>query len=797
MTIVAGGQRAPAPFIDADGDGRRPTNRYIPALDGLRALAVVAAMLFHAGVLRGGFLGVDLFFVISGFLITGLLLEEGLADGSVRLGRFWGRRVRRLAPALLVVLGLTLLWANLGASPSMARTTTRQTAWSLVYLNNWFALFGNVGYWGATATKTPLNHLWSLAIEEQFYLVWPVVLSLVLKVRRRRRDREQTILWIAASAVCLSGAWQWWAAEHLGTQRAYLGTDSRAGALFVGCLLAVLIRRLPPDRSPARARERGRWNAAVAVAGLWLAISWVTADLARASLYRGWLVSCGLAAGVVIAAVTVNTGAWYTRVLASRPLVWVGKRSYSLYLWHWLVWVVLSPEATGSSGANLWVLRIAVTVAGSMASYAWVEQPIRMSRFSARRVVPALALTAGALGVAAVSFSPALPPALGSQPVTLAGTQGAGHLRVLVAGDSWARNMGFGLALADTDHRNTYINLGDGGCGLVAGHGECDRQPARWHDALANDHPDVALLMTGTFDGGATSTVVDGRAFSICTPEYDAMYARKLDDVIDLLRGPDHIPVFLTTVRDNPVRRSSSDCINTLLSDAAHRDSAGLLDLHGQLCPTSTCLTEHDGRPIYDDTVHLAPAGQRWIGGWILDTLQHQVTPRTSAPGIEPGPPCPPDVATARPLTVASYVSHAEAPYPDSPSRPKLTDGRHGRADFADPAWEGWEHEPTDVVLTLGDSQPVCAVASTWLQVTGGAVFLPTEIDVYVSDVEGQLGALLGTAQPPETSLADQTVTITMAANTAIKGRYLTLRVRSLTGWSFVDEVTPLGPSGP
>ncbi len=767
------------------------SRRYIPALDGLRALAVTAALLFHAGVLQGGFLGVDLFFVVSGFLITGLLLDESVGSGRVRLGRFWGRRIRRLAPALLAVLGVIQLWAHYGASPAMAQTTTKQSAWSLIYLNNWFALFGNVGYWGATATKTPLNHLWSLAIEEQFYLVWPVLLALAVRLRHRRRDRERTIVWIAAVAIVASAAWQWWAADRFGANRAYLGTDARAGALFIGCLLAVLVRRVTAKPSAARP-DRRAWNAAVAAAVLWLGVSWVTADLGRATLYHGWLVSCSAAAGVVVIAVALQPSAWYTRVLSTRPLVWIGKRSYSLYLWHWPIWVMLSPEATGSSGANLWVLRMAVTTFAAAASYAWIEQPIRTSRFSGRQLVPALGAVGIALGVVAVAFAPALPPAMGSQPVTVVGTQGTGHLKILVAGDSWARNMGFGLALADADHRNTYINLGDGGCGLMAGHAECARQPGRWSDALATNHPDVVLLMTGTFDGGAGATTVDGLTVAPCSPEYDAAYGRKLDEVINLLRGPDHLPVYLTTVRDNPVHRSSSDCINSVLSEAAARNSAGLLDLHGQLCPTSTCVSDHGGVPIYDDTMHLDPAGQRWIGGWILDTLQHSVTPQRASSDAGPVQTCPSDVANSRPLPVASYVSHPEAPYLDT-SGSELTDGLHGSASFGDPAWQGWQGEPTDIVLTLGEAQPVCAVTSTWLQVPGAAIFLPTELDVYVSDTEGELGTLLGTAQPPAGGPPDQTVTINMTANTAVSGRYVTVRVRSLTAFSFVDEVTPVG----
>lgn len=772
-------------------EGRR---HHIPGLDGLRALAVVAAMAFHAGVLDGGFLGVDLFFVVSGFLITDLLLEDAAAHGRVRVARFWAGRVRRLAPALLLVLAVVLVWAYVAATPSMAQTTSEQAAWSLAYLTNWFALFGDVGYWGAEAAKTPLNHLWSLAIEEQFYVVWPLVVAGAATRRRPRR----ALAAVAVGGMVASAAWQAWAADRAGTDRAYLGTDTRAVALLAGCVLAVLLtsrgdgHRVAGPSRPVSLPPALLDIAAVAAVA-WLGWSWAAADLDDRSLYQGWLVSCSAAAGVLVVAVVHRRTAWYSRALSAAPLVWVGRRSYSLYLWHWPIWVMVAPASAGRIGAGTWVVRLGLTALAATASYAWVEQPIRRGWGDGRRLAQAGGVVAAAMAVLVLAFPPTLPPALRSEPVSLGATGGTGSLDILVAGDSWARNLGFALDLADAAHRNTYTNLGIGGCGLLVGteQGCIERQRARWADVITGDPPDAVLLVTGSVDQGIGARM-GGRLLLPCDPAWDAAYASRLDDAITVLRGgAARIPVYVATVREAVRRPEGSACVNRLLVEAATRNGARVLDLHDKLCPGGRCVTSTDGQPVYDDTHHLAPAGQRWIGRWILDVLEGEVAPRPAPPPDAPTGPC---SGGAEPvsLPVTAYSSSPDRSYPDAGG--ELVDGLRGRPDIADPSWQGSRGDAADIVVTLDGSRPVCAVATSWLQVLGANVQPPPLVEVYVSAVPGQLGSRLAAAGPGPLSPADQATTIRVGGGSPLTGGFVTIRARPLAEWSFVDEVTVLGP---
>ncbi|MDP9091889.1 MAG: acyltransferase [Actinomycetota bacterium] len=799
MTEVDSDRLSAEPSPDPFRLPQRSRIRPLPGLDGLRAFAVVAAMLFHANVLHGGFLGVDLFFVLSGFLITSLLVNEAFSarDGSrhrrwrphIDLSTFWARRVRRLAPALLLVIAVVVIWSYNYASVAMAQSTTKAAGWSLFNLNNWFAIFGNVGYWGVAATKTPLNHIWSLAIEEQFYLVWPVVLAVVLRFARTTKP----IAVLAAAFLVASAGWQVWVAGHYGTLRAYLGTDTRADALFAGCLLAVLLARhvQDPAASVSSSEARWAWTAAVAGSIAWLGYSWATANFELLDLYRGWLISCSVAAGVVIAGVVLNPASAYTRVLATPALTWVGKRSYSLYLWHWPLWVMITPAMVGGSVAGLWVVRVAVTVAVAALSYSFVEMPIRVGRMSGRRVVSAALASAVAIAVVVVAFPPSLPRTLRNQPITLAGKGGSGSLTVLVAGDSWAQNMGYALRLSDPAQRNTFINDGAPGCGLLNGDaaGDCHRQSALWANAFATAHPNVALLMEGTVDTNVGATV-DGKHVYPCDPSFDAAYAKALDTAIAALHGPTMLPVYVATVRDDEGGQvSRSNCINADVRSAAARDSARVADLNALLCPRHSCPSTHDGQPVYDDTGHLAPAGQRWIGGWLLDLMHRQVS--GAAVATKPGA-CA-EAATPIGLAAKPYISAPDPEYPDQTGH-ELTDGHLARADISDPGWQAWRTQSASVIFQLSRTQAVCSVSTTWLQQLSAAVYIPSQITVYVSPTPTTGGQLLGTAQGAAPSTAQQAVTVRVNGATPIRGRYVTVAMQETVGWMFSDEMSLEGP---
>jgi lysophospholipase L1-like esterase len=427
----------------------------------------------------------------------------------------------------------------------------------------------------------------------------------------------------------------------------------------------------------------------------------------------------------------------------------------------------------------------------SAGCYRLWESPLRASNVT-WGLIAAVAAPAAIVAAVVTLAPPKVPAEFGQAPVTLAGSGGSGSLTVLVAGDSWARNMGYGLALADSSHRHTFIDLGTSGCGIAPGQStDCQRGQQEWSRAVVQQQPDVALLMVGTVDQD-NGAVVNGARTYPCSTAFDAAYAQALDRTIAALRGPHGIPVYVTTVRDNTSgKQQESSCMNRLLTAAAARDHARVLDLHAQLCPNG-CVGSVSGKPVYDDTMHLAPAGQRWIGSWILGTLQREVNGRAATQSVT-GPCVAGDAARRQALDVAQYRASASKTYPDSAKHTKLTDGKSARPTVWDPGWMGWQQQSADISVQLPRSESICAVESTWLQELDAAVYPPSSIAVFVSSRPGQLGKLLAVARAPQISSDNQTATETALAGTPITGRYITLRVTALNGWSFVDEVSPQG----
>ncbi len=352
----------------------RPRAAHLSGLDGLRAIAVAAVILYHLspGALPGGFLGVDIFFVISGFLITGLLLRERTATGRIRLGAFWARRARRLLPAL-VVLVLVCGSAALLLGGDVLVHLGRQILGAATFSSNWIAIGTGQSYFD-DATPDLFRNLWSLAVEEQFYLVWPFAVLLLALIRWR------TVRVIIVSVLALLSA----AAMVLlyipggDATRVYYGTDTHAFGLAIGAALALAMR--------ARAGSRRRRLTVLGVVAL-VAVLATTALLQDDSplTYQGGLVGVALLTAVVIAA---SVGSRLGRVLDVAPLRWVGARSYGLYLWHWPVFVLVEAalptwDRTGAGGWELCGIALAITVVAATLSYRLIEQPVRRDGFGA------------------------------------------------------------------------------------------------------------------------------------------------------------------------------------------------------------------------------------------------------------------------------------------------------------------------------------------------------------------------------------------------------------------------------
>ena len=391
----------------------RPKSRYIPALDGLRTLAVVAVVLYHLNLTwaQGGLLGVTIFFVLSGYLITRLLLNEIAKTGRIDLKSFWIRRIRRLFPAVVTVVVVTCALCTV-FNHVMLTKMRPDILPSLLFFNNWWQIMQDVSYFNALGDPSPLTHFWSLAIEEQFYLIWPPLLLAMVSMHVSKPNTRRVVLGLAAvSALAMMVLYN----PATDPSRVYYGTDTRVFSLLLGAWMAFipdrdlaparLVRHLGLDRlAGAGKHDKSKSDTAEAattkpseLARFWsspasidlmgvvglvgLAAMVALTNGYTAFQYRGGTLLCSILTLMVIAACVQPQG-MVARALAAEPLVWIGKRSYSIYLWHYPLLLLMNPVAN-INDTPWWhyILQVLLVVAAAECSYRFIETPFRKGAF--------------------------------------------------------------------------------------------------------------------------------------------------------------------------------------------------------------------------------------------------------------------------------------------------------------------------------------------------------------------------------------------------------------------------------
>ncbi|HUZ44815.1 MAG TPA: acyltransferase family protein [Acidimicrobiales bacterium] len=649
------------------------TNRtgVMPALDGIRALAVLAVIGYHGalGWLQGGYYGVDAFLVLSGFLITTLLISEWDRSGGISLGGFWARRARRLLPALVLMLaGVAVV---VGLYPGVLSTThlVADAVASLLYMANWHLAAEHASYFSAYQAQSALVHTWTLAIEEQFYVLWPlVVLGLVsrrsplARILNNRTRRLGAVLGVAVVGALASALWM----IHLvpagdaDPSRAYYGSDTRAQGLLIGAALAVLCALWGPVRT-----ARGRWAlgclgvaGATGVGAMWSLVP-ETSGLA----FHGGFLLISLSCAAVVASAGLVPAAPVSRLLSLAPLRYLGRVSYGMYLWYWPVLLVMTGARTGVRGYPLLGLRLAVIVGLASASYRWVETPIRRGALPGWRALVALPVTAGvtAFGmVAAVAASPLASPALPTstsyltalsrpapdRPVLSPGTS-ARPVRILLVGDSMAGTLGVGLAQMAGKYGAQIVNEGQAGCSIsMSGQIKVlDFQLDPSAPCAVNDPAALLTEMAGWVSRYQPDVVVylarsevldqqlDGQWMHMGDPAFDAWVRTRFTAMVPVLSAGGARVVLMTTPyydtgeeangdlwpEDTPARVVED---NSIITSVAGPAGAGVIDLNAIASPRGAFARSVGGVDLRcQDGAHFTAAGGRWLAARVLPKL--------------------------------------------------------------------------------------------------------------------------------------------------------------------------------
>lgn len=626
---------------------------YRPAIDGLRALAVVSVIAYHVypAMAPGGWFGVDIFFVISGFLITSLLLAQYRSHrGRIDLVDFWLARARRLLPALFLVLAAVIVAATFLTMPGRRASVAGDVLATIFYVANWRFVLGDEAYFGQVASPSPLRHAWSLAVEEQFYIVYPLLLVVLLALLRRRT----TLVWTLAGLAALSAALM--AAMHqpgLDPSRVYYGTDTRAHQLLVGAAVAAFISGGPGSVPRDVVRTLDLWCRRLALPALLVVVStfwW--AGRGQSLILEGGAVPLSVLVCVVLVAATSPADSLVQRVLALEPLRRIGMISYGLYLWHWPIVVFLNDQIVPWPTAARAAVQVALTVALAALSYRFVERPVRQE--GVRALVPRLPrasaivclasaplLVVGALALPAAGDRVAPTPLIASGEVAVdhdTYRPGPRMTTVAMIGNSVPESL---ITTAHTsDHPDLQLlDRTHIGCDPLPAPKVIDgeRQPDQagcaewrsgWQEPGSEQEADVVLYFVA--HTLVTDRVVDGEVVEVGSPEWTSM----IEDHLDAARAASKDSRFAlvnlachSMPGFNEELQRVSDTryvkiVNRTVTAWARDNDVPVIDQYSLLCADDEVHDTINGVPLYEDSIHFTSESGPIFWRWLAPQVQ-------------------------------------------------------------------------------------------------------------------------------------------------------------------------------
>ena len=668
----------PSPVAGGEAGTPPGDRRFRPDVQGLRAVAIALVVLFHANVpgLKGGYVGVDVFFVISGFVITGLLLRERETSGRTSLRSFYGRRARRIIPMASLVIIVTVIVSYHSLGTLVGHETALDGAWAAVFLANFHFAANGTNYLSSQLPPSLLQNYWSLAVEEQFYVVYPaiflVVAGLALRMSLRRR-----LVCVLSTAIVLSLVWSVIQTANNPTG-AFFSPLTRVWELALGSLVAVSTVKLSRLPEP------------IATALSWLGLGMIllaAVVFSAATPYPGWRVAlpvCGTA--LVIAAGTVRPSLGAERLLGLRPFLWIGLISFSLYLWHWPI-LEIAAQRRGVATLPAWDDVLLLVGAGILATltYRFIENPVRHAKFLVRRkwaslimglclIVATLAVTTYEQRRPTVDLGPIAQATSGSDcrspsPAAVAhlrstyapnssGTASESELKsVVVVGDSTACSLLIGLQAVGPSHGMQFENGAVIGCGIVSGviapdylYGHnvvaytslCQGQAnSAESSAIERYHP--SLILWGSTDERSSIVVSSAhgtKTLASGSPEWESVMLQRMNTrvkkflatgarVVLLLEPPGVHPNVSTIDADD----EAYERMNALLKKVAakHPHQVAVVDLAARVCPTGppcpAILPAFNPKPtsltqtVRPDGNHYLTNGSLWVARWLVPQI--------------------------------------------------------------------------------------------------------------------------------------------------------------------------------